>query len=209
MENRTYYYARVSSSGQKLDRQIDRFKEMGADERSIIVDKESGRDLERTGYQALRNTLLRENDTLVVSSLDRLSRNKNDISEELRYFKDHNINVKILDIPTTLIDLPQEQAWVNEMVTNILMEVLSSFSQHERETIHRRQAEGIEAAHKRGTKFGRPKVEVPEMYDEIMYKVDKGEIKPTDAMKILHLPKSTYYKLSKNRRCRTEESDNV
>ena len=49
MENRTYYYARVSSSCQNLDRQVNRFKELGADDRDIIVDKDSGKDLNRTG----------------------------------------------------------------------------------------------------------------------------------------------------------------
>ncbi|SEG22181.1 Site-specific DNA recombinase [Eubacterium ruminantium] len=197
MDNRTYYYARVSSSSQKIDRQVDKFKEMGAEDRDIIVDKESGKDLQRTGYLALRNTLLRNGDSLVVSSLDRLSRNKKDISDELRYFRDHNITVKILDIPTTLIELPDEQAWVNDMVTNILTEVLASFAEHERDTIRRRQAEGIEAARKRGTKFGRPRLKVPELYEQVMFRVDNGEIRPVDAMKILNLPKSSYYKLRK------------
>lgn len=209
MENRTYFYCRVSTSGQKLDRQIDRFKkEFGATEREIIVDKESGKDLQRSGYLALRNNLLRENDTLVITSLDRLSRNKKDITEELRYFKDHNINLKILDIPTSLIDLPKEQAWVNEMVTNILIEVLGSFAEHERETIKRRQAEGIAAAHSRNVKFGRPRLKIPDNYDKVMYQVDNGEIRPVDAMKILQLTKSSYYKLAKSRKTTYKMAEN-
>ena len=76
MESRTYYYARVSSREQNLDRQIAAFKALGASDRDIITDKESGKDLNRPGYQALKNTILRSGDTLVVKSLDRLSRNK-------------------------------------------------------------------------------------------------------------------------------------
>lgn len=71
MENRTFYYARVSSREQNLDRQIDAFKELGANERDVIVDKESGKNLERTGYTALKNNMLRSGDTLIVTSLDR------------------------------------------------------------------------------------------------------------------------------------------
>jgi DNA invertase Pin-like site-specific DNA recombinase len=76
MENRTYYYARVSTTTQKVDRQIDRFKDLGAEDNNIIIDKESGKDLNRTGYLYLKNNLLREGDTLFITSLDRLSRNK-------------------------------------------------------------------------------------------------------------------------------------
>ena len=80
--NRTFYYARVSSCEQNLDRQLEAFRKLGADERDIITDKESGKSLDRPGYQALKNTMLRPGDTLVVKSLDRLSRNKIDIRNE-------------------------------------------------------------------------------------------------------------------------------
>ena len=89
-EHRTYYYARVSSTGQNLARQIATFKKMGAEEREIITDKASGKDIDRPGYQALKTTLLRPGDTLVIVSLDRLSRKKEDIKTELQYFREHN-----------------------------------------------------------------------------------------------------------------------
>ena len=106
MDNRTYYYARVSSKEQNLDRQIAAFKALGAQEREIITDKESGKDLERAGYQALKNAMLRRGDTLVVKSLDRLSRNKCDIKNELQYFKENGIRLKVIDLPTTMMELP-------------------------------------------------------------------------------------------------------
>ena len=98
MDSRTYYYARVSTKEQNLDRQISAFKEMGAQDRDIITDKESGSDLDRAGYQALKNAMLRKGDTLVVKSLDRLSRDKGDIKNELQYFKE---NRGFPPIPTT------------------------------------------------------------------------------------------------------------
>jgi DNA invertase Pin-like site-specific DNA recombinase len=104
--NRTYHYARVSSSEQNLDRQLEAFKNMGADEREIITDKASGKNLECSDYQALKGTILRRGDTLVVKSLDRLSRNKADIKGELEYFKSEGIRLKVLDLSTTLIELP-------------------------------------------------------------------------------------------------------
>ena len=131
METRTYYYARVSSKEQNLARQIEAFKTLGADERDIITDKESGKDLNRTGYTALKNAMLRKGDTLVIKSLDRLSRNKTDIKNELQFFKDNGIRLKVIDLPTTMMDLPQGQEWVFEMVNNILIEVLGTIAEQE------------------------------------------------------------------------------
>ena len=116
MENRIYYYARVSTKEQNLDRQLAAFKALGASERDIITDKESGKNLDRAGYQALKTTMLRAGDTLIVKSLDRLSRNKSDIKAELQYFKEHGIRVKIIDLPTTMADFPVGQEWVLEMI---------------------------------------------------------------------------------------------
>ena len=109
---------------QNLDRQIAAFVAMGAEEREIITDKESGKSLDRPGYQALKNVILRKGDTLVVKSLDRLSRNKTDIRNELQFFKDQGIRLKVIDLPTTMMDLPEGQSWVFEMVNNILIEVM-------------------------------------------------------------------------------------
>ena len=142
MENRIYYYARVSTKEQNLDRQLAAFKALGASERDIITDKESGKNLDRAGYQALKTTMLRAGDTLVVKSLDRLSRNKGDIKAELQYFKEHGIRVKIIDLPTTMTDFPTGQEWVLEMINNILIEVLGTIAEQERATIKQRQREG-------------------------------------------------------------------
>ena len=128
MDCRTYYYARVSTKDQNLDRQITAFKSLGATDREIITDKESGKDTDRQGYQALKNAILRRGDTLVVKSLDRLSRNKADIHNELQYFKENGIRVKIIDLPTTMMDLPEGNEWVFEMVNNILIEVLGTIA---------------------------------------------------------------------------------
>ena len=137
MENSTFYYARVSSMEQNLDRQIDAFKELGANERNVIVAKESVKNLERTRCTALKNNMLRSGDTLIVTSLDRLSRDKGDIKLEMEYFRAHKIRLKILDIPTTLIDPPVGQEWIYEMVENILIEVLGSFAENERKQIEK------------------------------------------------------------------------
>ena len=127
--NKTFGYARVSTKEQHLDRQIQALREAGVEERDIITDKASGASLDRPGYQTLKNSMLREGDTLVIKSLDRLSRNKEHITQELRYFKEHHIQVRVLDLPTTMIELPEGQEWVFQMINNILIEVLSSIAE--------------------------------------------------------------------------------
>lgn len=190
-------YARVSSKNQHEDRQVERLLDYGIEERNIIVDKESGKDMERDGYQLLKTKLLRKGDTLVITELDRLSRKKVDIKAELESLKEMGVRVKILNIPTTLIDFPEEQAWVLEMVNNILIEVLGSIAEEERNKIRRRQREGIDCAKAKGTEFGRPKVQYPENWGAVRTQVKNKEITSVMAMELLGLRKTSYYKLCK------------
>ena len=193
--NKIFGYARVSTRDQHLDRQIKALLDYGIDERDIVTDKASGADLDRPGYQALKNSMLRDGDTLVVKSLDRLSRNKEHITQELRYFKEHHIQVRVIDLPTTMIQLSNGQEWVFEMINNILIEVLSSIAEQERLTIRQRQAEGIAAAKAKGKHLGRPKIEFPANWDTVYKRWVSGEITAMAAMKELGVKKSTYYKL--------------
>lgn len=195
MKSKTFYYARVSTRDQNLDRQLAVFYNMGADDRDIIVDKESGKDFNRTGYLALKNGMLRDGDTLVVKSLDRLSRNKSDIKKELEYFKENNIRLKIIDIPTTMMELPEGQEWVFDMVNNILIEVLGTIAQQERETIKSRQAEGIAVAKAKGVKFGRPQATYPDNWLPVIKRWQSGEITATKAMELTQTKRTTFYKL--------------
>ena len=193
-----YGYARVSTREQNLDRQIIALQQYGISDRDIVTDKESGKTLERDGYTFLKNRLLRDGDVLVVKSLDRLSRNKNHIKQELEYFKSRNIRVMVLDIQTTLIDPPEGQEWIIEMINTILIEVLASMAEQERLTIHARQQEGIAAAKVKGKHLGRPKAEYPDNWDEVYSKWVRGEITAVAAMQLLSVKKSTFYKLVRN-----------
>ena len=192
-----YGYARVSTKEQNLDRQIVALQQYGIPDRDIITDKESGKTLDRDGYRMLKERLLRDGDVLVIKSLDRLSRNKNHIKQELEYFKSRNIRVMVLDIQTTLIDAPVGQEWIIEMINTILIEVLASIAEQERLTTHTRQQEGIAAAKVKGKHLGRPKIKIPENWDEI-YKLWKFEkITAVEAMRRSGLKKSSFYKLAK------------
>lgn len=192
---RTFGYARVSSKEQNLDRQINSLKEYVPEE-NILVDKASGKDLDRASYQALKGALgLRDGDTLIITSLDRLSRNKEDIKKELEWFRKKGVRLQILDLPTSMIEIPEGQQWILEMIQNILIEVLASIAQQERITIKKRQREGIEAAKKNGKKFGRPKIEIPSDFEEVYRSWKQKEITAVQAMRKLQLSSSTFYRM--------------
>ncbi|MFQ9444031.1 MAG: recombinase family protein [Vescimonas sp.] len=177
-DTRTYYYARVSSRDQNLARQLEAFRVLGADERSIITDQESGKDLNRPGYMALKNAILRPGDTLVITSLDRLSRRKADIETELLWFREQHIRLKILDLPTTMTDFPAGQEWVADMVNNIIIEVLGTMAEQERLRTRQRQAEGYAAARAAGRKMGRPRLARPPQWPEIYAAWQAGSLPP-------------------------------
>lgn len=207
MEYRTYYYARVSTKEQNLERQLAAFRALGATERDIITDKESGKSLDRPGYQALKTTILRRGDCLVVASLDRLSRSKADIKSELQYFASQGIRVKVLDLPTTLIDFPSEQAWIADMVNNILIEVLGTIAEQERQTIRKRQAEGIAAAKAKGAHLGRPALQVPANWDDVYKQWMSKKITAKRAMELTGLSRSSFYRLANNSEVERSDRD--
>ena len=200
---KTYGYARVSTKEQNLDRQLIALQNFGIDDRDIIREKASGKTLEREAYQTLRNQLLREGDSLVIMSLDRLSRNKLHIKQELEYYRSCGIRVMILDMPTTLYQVNEGQEWIIEMINAILIEVLASMAEQERLRTLSRQAEGIAAAKLQGKHLGRPKIEVPNGWNDIYELWKSGKITAVEAMKRSGLKKSTFYKLVRL----TEEND--
>lgn len=190
-------YARVSTTRQHEDRQVQALLDYGIEERNIVVDKESGKDFNRLGYLSLKEKWLRRGDTLVVKELDRLGRNKAKIREELEWFRAEGIRVKILNVPTTLLDC-EGQDWVLDMVSNILIEVMASVAEEERVKIHQRQAEGIAIAQEKGVVFGRPVVAKPDNYEAVMALVGSGQLKAVEAMRELGVKKTTYYKMRRS-----------
>ena len=189
---------RVSTKSQNLNRQEDALLEFGVEKNNIFADKESGKNFDREKYQEMKS-ILKRNDVLVIKELDRLGRNKEMVKEELEYFKNNGIRVKILNIPTTLIDFPEGQEWVMDMVNNILLEVMSSIAEEERRKIKTRQAEGIAAAKAGGVKFG-PKVK----YTEVQLlnalkdlKVNGGTKSYSQVVRDHNIPKTTLIRYSK------------
>lgn len=197
-----YFYGRVSSKDQNLSRQLESARKY-KDIDGVFTDKQSGKNFDRAGYLEMKE-ILEPGDEVVVHSLDRLGRNKEMIKEELAWFKEHGIVVRILDVPTTLIEYPAGQEWIMDMVNNILIEVLGAFAEQERENIRKRQAEGIAAmpvdengrkvSKKTGRGFGRQEKR-PENFTEVLRKQKSGEISLARALELTGVGRTRWYEL--------------
>lgn len=196
MDNKIFGYIRVSSRDQNLARQVDSLKKYVPDERLIFFDKLSGKDFNRPAYQTLK-LMARRGDTIYIHEMERLGRNKEEIKNELEYFKTEGVFIRILNLPTTLIDYTQfgnpMQKILMEMVNNILIEVLATMAETERINIRKRQREGIDAAVKRGVKFGRPEKNLPDCWPEDKLKWEAGEVTAVSLMKKYGMASSTFY----------------
>lgn len=134
---------------------------------------------------------------MYIKSLDRLSRNKQDIKEELEWFRKNGIRLMIVDLPTSMIQVPDGQEWIAEMINAILIEVLSSMAEQERLEIRARQKEGIDAAKERGVSFGRPRITKPDEFDATYQRVLSREITAKKAMELLGLKPNVFYQFVK------------
>ena len=202
MNKRVYGYARVSSKGQNLDRQIVELEKY-VDNRFIFTDKQSGKDMDRVEYQLLRK-VAQAGDTIYIQSLDRLGRNKEDIKQELEHYKLEGVRVMILEIPTTMMEIPKGQEWLIDMINNLLLEVLSTMAEQERLTTRERQRQGIAQAQAKGKHLGRPVInldtieqEQKELIKEYYPKWKAKEITATKFMQIVELKRNTFYKIIK------------
>lgn len=199
-------YVRVSTKEQNLERQIRALLDYEKDleEDNIFIDKQSGKDFNRDNYLKLKEKL-RHGDILIIKELDRLGRNKKMVLDELKYFKDLGVRVKVLDVPTTLIDLDsfgnEVANAMMDMINNLLIEVLSTIAEQERIKIKQRQAEGIQIAKQEGKYKGRKAVtekDLPKDFPKLYKQWESKSINATQFTKLLGLKsRTTLYKYIK------------
>ena len=191
MAGTVYGYARVSSKGQNLDRQLDALAAFGVAEKNVFSDKSSGKDFNRPEWQRLVGVLA-EKDVSVVKSIDRLGRDYAEILEVWRDLtKVRGVYVVVLDMP--LLDTRSEHEGITGvLIADIVLQLLSYVAQVERENIKQRQAEGIAAAKARGVHFGRPKKKQPGAYKAARDAFWGGYITRKEAAARCHVSESTF-----------------
>ena len=204
MENKTtttngklYGYARVSTVMQKEDRQIIALKDFGIDEKNIFLDKASGKDFNRPAYKRLLRKL-RQGDTLVIKSIDRLGRDYDEMIEHWRKItKDIKAFVVVLDLSILDTRMKNEHDLTGVLIADVVLALFGYVAQMERENLRTRITEGIAVAKEKGVRFGRPPRERPENTDEYIEKYNRGEISLRKAAKAVGVPSSTFGKWAK------------
>lgn len=203
-----YGYHRTSTKDQHLDRGILEIERFCVNQKielaSIFTDKLTGKNFNRPRYTVPVEDVLRDEDTLIVTELDRLGRNKQEILKQLQSLKEKGVRVMVLELPTTLIDLSQMEnslaRLMIETINNILIELYASLAQAEMEKKEKRQKEGIEAKKLRGEwdDYGRPHAMEQEMFNQEFMRVVQKEVTPTQLQRELGLTSSTYYRYRKS-----------
>jgi DNA invertase Pin-like site-specific DNA recombinase len=192
MSGRKYGYIRVSSKEQNPARQEDALLKAGVEKDYIFMDKLSGKNFDRPEYQLIKR-LLKEDDVLFIKDLDRLGRNHRMIKEEWKEIT-MNIGADIVVLNMDLLDTRRFKNGMEELISNIVLELLSYMAEKERKKINKRQAEGIKKARQNGIHLGRPKIEVDDFeyyYDQVY---NKEEMTAVEAMEELDVSKSTFYR---------------
>jgi DNA invertase Pin-like site-specific DNA recombinase len=186
-----YGYIRVSSVDQNENRQLDSMKELEVPEANIYIDKQSGKDFNRQAYKNLVERL-QSGDLLYIPSLDRLGRNYEEIQNQWRILtKEQDIDIVVLDTP--LLDTRTGKDLLGTFISDLMLQVLSFVAQNERESIRKRQAEGIAAARARGVRLGRPVIKLPDNFAVLVRRWERGKLPMARVLEQTGLKQSTFY----------------
>ncbi len=187
---KVYGYIRVSSTDQNEDRQIIAMQGKEIPKANIFMDKQSGKDFNRPQYKKMIKKL-RKGDLLYILSIDRLGRNYEEIQHQWSVLtKEIGVDICVIEMP--LLDTRNGKDLMGTFIADLVLQILSFVAQNERETIKKRQAQGIEAAKAKGVRFGRPPKPLPENYHSAYQRWKSGEITGTAAAKECGMPLSTF-----------------
>ncbi|WP_164880457.1 recombinase family protein [Clostridium manihotivorum] len=201
-------YARVSTAEQNEARQIKEFKKQGVNEALIFTDKASGKDFNRPEYTRLK-AILSAGDELYIHSIDRLGRNKQQTKAEFEELKNIGVIIRVLNLPTTLIEVPAGSEAMFDMINNLMLEVLTTMAEQERKNIRSMQRQGIDAmvvdsetgkkvSQKTGNATGRPARKFPIGWEDAYKSWKEEKLTATATMEVLGLKRNTFYRLVKD-----------
>ena len=187
-----YGYVRVSSTDQNEDRQLLAMRELAVPEGNIHVDKQSGKDFCRPQYQTMMKKL-KPGDLLYILSIDRLGRNYEEIQNQWRTLtKEIGVDICVIDMP--LLDTRNGKDLMGTFIADLVLQILSFVAQNERETIRKRQAEGIAAAKARGVRFGRPEIAPPNDFGKIVAAWEAKKLPFAEVLRRCGMSEATFYR---------------
>lgn len=191
----TFGYARVSTMDQNADRQVIALREKAVAAERIYIDSKSGKDFNRPQYQAMMRSM-QAGDLLYVLSIDRLGRNYEEVQEQWRFLtKELRVDICVIDMP--LLDTRSGKDLMGTFIADLVLQILSFVAQSERDSIKKRQAEGIAAAKARGVRLGRPQIPMPGQFEQIVAAWKAGSITLDEALRRSGLSASTFYRRRK------------
>ena len=191
---RKFFYARVSSRDQSLERQLVAAREIGIDKDYIFIEKSSGKDFKRPEYQLMKR-MLRNNDILYIKSLDRLGRNKQMILDEWRELtRIKHVDVVVIDMPLLNTTKYKDMNGIEILISDLILQLLSYMAEDERKRMKDRQTEGIRIALDKGIQFGRKKIEINEKFESVYADWKYKKITAVHAMKLLGMKNNTFYR---------------
>jgi DNA invertase Pin-like site-specific DNA recombinase len=186
-----YGYVRVSSADQNEDRQLIALGELSIPAANIYTDKMSGKNFDRPQYQALLKRL-NHGDLIYIMSIDRLGRNYDEIQNQWRVLtKERGADIAVIDMP--LLDTRLNKDLMGTFIADLVLQILSFVAQSERESIRKRQAEGIAAARARGVRFGRPIKKPPENFPAAVRDWERGKLTLAEVLERTDLKEATFY----------------
>lgn len=192
-----YGYIRVSAADQNESRQVAALAEKNVPEANIYIDKISGKDFNRPNYRKMVGRF-REGDLLYVLSIDRLGRNYEEIQVEWRRLtKEVGIDICVIDMP--LLDTRTRKDLMGTFIADLVLQILSFFAQNERESIRKRQAQGIAAARAKGVRFGRPELVLPDTFAEDLERYRNRKMTKSEMLGKYKISESTLYRRVKGR----------
>lgn len=202
---KTYAYWRVSTTEQNEDRQLAAFRSCGEKINRVFGDKKSGKNLEREQYQDMVERL-EPGDLVIIMSLDRLSRNYDDIAKAWDYITNvKKADIVVLDMKD-ILDTRLNGGLMKKFICEMVVKLLSYVSETERENIRKRQAEGIAAmpvdeagykiSKKTGRRFGN-KEKRPGNFREVYERQQRGELKLKEALELVGVGRTRWYELAR------------
>ena len=187
----TYGYVRVSSADQNENRQILAMSDLNISTSHIFLDKQSGKTFNRPAYTSLLKKV-KHSDLIYIKSIDRLGRNYEEIQTQWRILtKERGVDIAVIDLP--LLDTRLNKDLMGTFIADLVLQILSFVAHSERDSIRKRQAEGIIAARTRGVRFGRPIKKPTDNFGMLVKQWEHGKMDFVEILKQTGLKEATFY----------------